>query len=419
MYTLVSAVLKERNTNNPWSEVNVSTVTVRDFLDDYISGYVVLTNSSLPGEHIVDYMTFLTGNLPKPLININFVQWLSLIGNRVLPTIKEPDFSYGEAWYSDAIKAGWTVNRAHPTSPSNVNYTQADLIDGLLSKPTVAMDIYGDYILATQNGLLHLSYPTTQGLKVKDLTQSFYSSNKSNVGVMSFTDIGKVTQVPITITNLIPVDPTDNMMREFHVDTGMDLTNKTVWISIGGYLHTDVTEVYVANQETGLVGVNIGKVDIARRIAYSSQLIDLSSLGVFKPDWSPTLFDLTALKTHVVMQRYLTLSQSFVIIIDTQNITIEKEELEFTGIVGVYKCPKRRSYAVFNQEGLFQYYAPAKINNDAMGVLTPATIHGYNGYDTENWTQTPWYSQDYRLRFNDRYPSLHVKRFISTDMTRL
>lgn len=419
MYSLVTAVLKERNTNRPWSEVDLNQVTVKDFQNNYVSGYVVLANSSLPGEHIVDYMTFLSGNLPQPLVNITFVQWLSLIGNRVLPVIKEPEFAYGEAWYSDAIKAGWKIERAHPISPSNENYTQADLTDGLLVKPSVSMDIYGDYILTTQNGLLHFSYPTPKGLKVKDLTKSFYSSKKENVGVMSLTDIGKVKQIPITLSNLIPVDLTDNMMREFHVDCDMDLTGKTVWISIGGYLHTDVSEVFISNRERGLVGVNLSKVDIPKRIAHSSTLIDLSSLGIFKEDWSPTLFDLNELKSQVVMQRYLTLSQSFIIIIDTQNISVEIEQLEFTHVVGVYKCLQRRSYAIFNQYGLFQYYAPAKIDNDQMGVLIPAVIHSYNDYDTTNWTDTPLYGKDYRLRFNDRYPSLHVKRFISTTMVRL
>lgn len=418
MYYLVTAVLKERNTNKPWSEVDLNDVTVSDFLNNYISGYVVLTNNSLPGEHIVDYSTFLSGNLPYPIIDVKFPQWLALINNRVLPTIQEPDFAYGEAWCSDAIKAGWAIERMHPVAASNDNYTQADLTDGLLVKPSVSMDAFGDYILVTQNGLLHYSYPTDRGIKVKDLTASFYSSNKQHVGVMSFTDIGKVTQVPITKSNLIPVDPTDNSMREFYVDTGLDLTNKTVWISIGGYLHTDINEVFASNPSKGLVGVDIKKVDIPRRIAHSSQLIDLSSLGIFKPDWSPTLFNLDELKSQVVMQRYLTLSQSFIIIIDAQNIAIEKEELEYTGVVGVYKCPRRRSYAVFNQYGLFQYYASAKIDDNKMGVLIPPDLKTYNDYDTTNWTNTPLYGEDYRLRFNDNYPSLYVKRFISTDMIR-
>lgn len=416
MYSLVTAVLKERNSNKPWSEVDLNNVSARDFLNNYISGYVVLTNISLPGEHIVDYMSFLTQPLPQPLVNITFVQWLALIGNRVLPTISEPDFKYGEAWWSPICKANWELQKAHPISPSTQNYTPADLVDGLLTKGSVSMDVYGDYILVTQNGLLHFSYPTPQGLKVSDLTQSFYSSNKNSVGVMSFTDIGKVKQVPVTIDNLIPVDPTDNYMREFHIDTETDLTGKTVWISIGGYLHTSVDEVFSVNDKTGLVGVNLEKVDIPRRIAHSSQLIDLSSLGIFNPDWSPTLFNLNDLKTHTVMQRYLTLSQTFVIIIDTQNIQIQHEPLDYTGVIGVYKCNERRSYAVTNQYGLFQYYAAGKIDDDKMSVLIPPDLTMYNGYDTTHWETGPTYSEDYRLRFNDRYPLLHVMRILSTDM---
>lgn len=416
MYSLVTAVLKERNTNKPWSEVDLNNVSARDFLNNYISGYVVLTNNSLPGEHIVDYMTFLTQPLPQPLVNITFPQWLALINNRVLPTITEPEFEYGEAWWSPICKAGWDLKKAHPLSPSTENYTDADLVDGLLTKGSVSMEVYGDYILVTQNGLLHFCYPTPQGLKVSDLTQSFYSSNKNSVGVMSFTDIGKLQQIPVTIENLIPVDPTDNMMREFHVDTGVDLTNKTVWISIGGYLHTSADEVYVSNAEKGLVGVNLERVDIPRRIAHSSQLIDLSSLGIFNPNWSPTLFNLNELKTHTVMQRYLTLSQTFVIIVDSQTVEVKEEELEYTGVIGVYKCNERRSYPIVNQYGIFQYYAAGKINDDKMSVLIPPDLTKYNDYDTTRWQTGPSYSEDYRLRFNDRYPALFTKRFLSVDM---
>lgn len=418
MYSLVTAVLKERNSNKPWSEVDLNKVKVSSFFNNYISGYVVLTNRSLPGEHIVDYKTFITGPYPLPLLDLDFPQWLTLIGNRVLPKIKEPEFAFGEAWYSDAYKAGWDVQRAHPIAPDNDNYTEADLIDGLLVKPSVSMEVYGDYILTTQNGLLHFCYPTPKGLKVKDLTKSFYSSKKTSVGVLSMTDIGKVKQVPMSLTNIIPVDDTDNLMREFHVDLDMDLTGKTVWASVGGYLHTDIDEVFIVNRETGLVGFDLKKVDIPRRVAHSSELIDLSSLGILIPDWSPNLFNLNELKTREVMMKYLTLSQSFIIIIDTENVQIQTEELEYTGVIGTYISPKRRSFAVFNQYGLFQYYAAGKLNDDKMSVLVPPTIMKYNDYDRSDWTKTPLYGEDYRLRYSDRYPVLTIKRIISTTMVR-
>ncbi len=418
MYSLVTAVLKERNTNKPWSEVDLTNTTVSEFFKKYISGYVVLTNNSLPGEHIVDYAAFITGRLPQPLIDIKFPQWLALINNRVLPTIKEPTFSFGEAWYSDANKAGWEVKRAHPIAPSTENYTDADLTDALMRKPSLSMSVYGEYILVTQNGLLHFSYPTDQGLKVKDLTKSFYKSNKNNVGVFGFTDIGKLKQIPITTDNLHAVDDEDNMMREFYIDTEMDLTGKTVWVSIGGYLHTDINEVFAVNEKTGLVGVNLKRVDIPRRVAHSSQLMDLTSLGILLPDWSPTLFNLGSLRTREVMTKYLTLSQSFVIVIDTQNINIVTEQVEFTGIIGVYKTPNRRNYAIMNQDGLFQYYAAGKLDDGGMSVLIPPEAKSYSTYDTENWLLSPLYGKDDRLRYSDRYPSLHIKRIISTSMVR-
>lgn len=416
MYKLVTAVLKEKNSSIPWSEVDISLTPIKDFFNNYISGYVVLTNDSLAGEHIVDYKTFITGNYPTPILNINFNQWLALIGNRILPTIKEPTFVEGEVFYSDAFKAGWKVTRAHPISPNVENYTDAQLTDGFMTKSGLNMQNYPDSFLVTMNGLLHYSYISENGIKVKDLTKSFYKSNKQEVGIFSFTDVGKVTQVPITLDNLVSVNDTDNYRREFCVRTNVDLRGKTVWASIGGYLSFDLDQVSVNNPESGLVYINLSNDVIAKRVAHSCQLIDLDDLGVFIPDFSPTSFNLDDFNTRLIMQRYLTLSQSFIIIIDTNNIEIEKKEIEYTGVVGVYKYPERISLPIFNQYGLLQHYLPTKLDNDEMGIITPAEIKSYTDYDTTDWYTTGIFSEDYRLRFNDRWHSLHALRFKSTNI---
>lgn len=412
MYKLVTAVLKEKNSSKPWSEVDISLTTVSDFFSKYISGYIVLTNDQLAGEHIVDYRTFITGAYPTPIANINFNQWLSLIGNRVLPTIKEPNFTTGEVYFSNALKAGWTITKAHPISPNVENYAAADLTDGLLTKAGVSIVNYPDSFLVTVNGLLHRSYAYENSIKVKDLTKTFYKSNKCDVGLFSFTEVGSVKQVAITLDNLVSVNDTDNYKREFCVNTGMDLTNKTVWASIGGYLVRDHDFVNVNNFESGLVYVNLSNADLVKRLAHQCTLMDVDDLGVMMEEFSPTSFNLNEFNTRLVMQRYLTMSQSFIIVIDTQNIEEEKVYIRPTGVVGVYTHHERISLPIFNQHGLIQEYQPTKID-EGMGILTPPDLMKYNVLNTTPAKASAFFDNDDRLRFSDNWPSLTGIRFRS------
>lgn len=412
MYKLVTAVLKEKNSSKPWSEVDISLTTVSQFFSKFISGYIVLTNDQLAGEHIVDYRTFITGPYPTPIADINFNQWLALIGNRVLPTIKEPEFTTGEVYFSNALKAGWEITKAHPISPNTDSYPIADLTDGLLTKRDVSMVNYPDSFLVSVNGLMHYSYRYENSIKVKDLTKSFYKSKKCEVGIFSFTEVGSVKQIPITPENLLSVNSTDAYKREFCVKTEMDLKDKTVWASIGGYLIRDIKSVSVNNFEDGNVYINLTDSDLVKRLAHQSTLMDVDDLGIMIPDYSPTSFNLDDFNTRLVMQRYLTMSQSFIIVIDTPNIQEEKIDIHFTGVVGVYTHHERIGMTIFNQYGLVQEYQPSKID-EGMGILTPPDLMKYNVLNTAYNKDTKIFDSNDRLRYSDRWPSLTGVRFKS------
>lgn len=416
MYSFVTAVLKKKGSSETWTETDISMMTLNDFFNLFSSGYVVLEHTSLQGEHIVDYREFKTGPYPAPTLGITFSVWLTLLPNVIFPTIEEPKFQTSKVLFSEVYKAGWSVQRAHPISPDTDGFTPAQLTDGLLTKPGVSMDDHGKHFLVTVNGHFHLSFPTDAGIKVRDLTKSYLASNRQDVGIFSFTDVGDVLQIPITPDNLIAVDDVDAYQREFLVKTDMDLSDKVVWASIGGYLIHLPTSISVNNYESGTVYINIDDVDIPRRILESIGKIDLKDLEITREDWSPNLIELKKLRTREVMQKYLTKSQSFIIVIATDNIHAVKEDLHFTGVMGQYQHHERVALPLFNQHGLIQHYAPTKLANDTMGVLVPVDYHRYSLTDTTQWRYDNTIQKDYRQRYSEEVHALEFVHFTATKM---
>lgn len=417
MYSLVTAVLLSREPNSTWEEMDIALVSVYDFQTKFVSGFVVLEHTSLAGEHIVDYQTFLRHKLPQPSPTLTFERWLTSFPNIILPTIKEPVFSSGSITYSDAYKAGWRSKRAHPVAPDNDNYTDAQLVDSLLTKPNFSYSDFGNQVLVSVNGHLHLAFPTANGIKVRDASKTFMHSGRYEVGLIGTSEIGNTKQIPITEDNLIATTEDDNFEREFLVDLEEELYGKTVWISIGGYLLTDNDYIRIINAEKGLIYVDISKFDIARRITDSMESIDLSSLGIERKDFSPNLVDISKLKTPEVVQKYLTLSQSFIIVVDSNLTVTTMEDIGKTSILSQYIYHKPAPLLLVDQYGLIRNYQPILTRDNTMTMLVPTVYKDYRLYDTTQWRGEKLYGTDFRQPYgqNEQYlQALHVTGYTMT-----
>lgn len=341
MYQYTRSYLRPRGLNKTWVNVDVSLVPLATLFDNYVDGYVVLNNNVISGTPLyVNYHDLKQTALP--FANLPFATWLAWIGNVALPySSVEPNYITHTALYSDAVQAMFTVTRVHPTiAPDHcvdLGLPLSSLTDLLLHKDNISFDELHQYALFTVNGLVHRSIPTDTGMQLSKGGQSVDLCNQAHVGVISFKAIGEIQQIPITLNNIYGQTHVAHRYSVF-VETGMDLRNHSVMLSLGGYLHVCDHVVSVVSSDTGVVRIELSRVDLVRRMLESKQYIDLSTMPVTESAIRIGALVVGEVYPDAAIDAYLTLSQSFLIVVAAPNLHTTTIKLAPPTLPGVFEC---------------------------------------------------------------------------------
>jgi hypothetical protein len=301
---------------------------------------------------------------------LSFSNWLaSLTNNNTglttnLPTVTDvPTYTTTRVLYSDAFKAQYDVQRVHPTAPPANPYPLGDKTDLLIGKVGVNPTTLYENCLFTVNGLFHMSDLTIYGVKIKEGGRTCDVSGQNKVGILSFREIGTVQQIPIDSSML--GRPSNLYFRKNNIwlKTGVDMTNKTAMLVLGGYLHV-VDNIYsVVNAEEGIIQINISQICLMHRMFESKKIIDLTSLGLPEASYNEDLVviqgslpDTYGLYDDRTIENMIDLSQSFVVLVDTPTLYTEKHLLSRTDINGVYLSPEEARYPIRGKFGAFPEY---------------------------------------------------------------
>ena len=118
---------------------------------------------------------------------------------------------------------------------------------------------------------------------------------------------------------------------------GEDFSDKTVMLSIGGFLHFDNQGFRVLSDKT--IYFDWWRLDISKRYLLSRNKIDFSKFAKVIQDElkDPVLaIDETLGNSDEAIMAYLTMSQSFVIVVDAKDTFFDKTTLERTPYPGRY-----------------------------------------------------------------------------------
>lgn len=403
MYTLITAVLREKGPNKTWEEVDISQKKVSDIFSAYISGYIVLTNPLLSGEQIVDFHTLKQLNLPFGTGDFTFTVWLGSFPNTLLPVLtKEPKYSFGSAVYADAYRSGFKMEPCHPTASSNANYTKAQLTDGYIQKDLTSSGDIEDYALIVVNGLLHLHSAFKDGVRVRGMMKSMWNAGDNNIGVISFAKIGRLQLIPITKDIIDRQSGDIDLRNEAFVNTGIDLNRKSVMASIGGYLvYGDA--IRTVNADNGIVKIDLSRFDLPRRIFNSRNIIDLSSLNLTTSQLDPRIISPEELRSDEVILEYLTLSQSFLIVVDTDAIVTEKRKVPFSGVFGTYEYKGNPKEVLMDSKGQISHYWPVELENDDLHVVCENDYDSFELRSTTGWRDLRGFSNEREVYGDDHH----------------
>ena len=388
MYQYTRSFLRPRGLNKTWIAVDISLVPMATLLAQYVDGYIVVTNPVISATPMyIQYRTLTQTTLP--MVNLPLASWLAWIGNVALAySSTEPTAVTGTVRYSDAVQARFQLRRIHPTTPwdpcsHDDHIPLSSLTDLSLHKDNVSLEELHQYVLCTVNGLLHRTILTDIGMQIEDGGSSVDICNAASVGVLSLREVGVVRQVPLTAANLKYKAGTPHRHIAY-VETGLDLNNCTVMLSLGGYLHACDGVATIVSHDTGVVGLSLTRVDLARRILESSRYIDLSSIPITRSNIRTGAIVVDELDSNAVVDAYLQLSQTFLVVVSTSMLYVDYTALDTPTLPGVYTTVNEPQYPIRSSTGRLPEYWRRQEYSGWVLDSTQLYDHDYL------YTTTPW-----------------------------
>lgn len=369
MYHLVAAKVKTDYTNGDWWEEDLSTVTIRDIIDNYRLVHLMLTNDVILTPLFADFFDFLSLSFLD--VSMTLPDWFASIGSSTLPTSPTfPTYESKTVQYRDAFQSLFSVQKVHPTiDPEIENTPDGDKIDLLLSKNGLTQYDIADYCLVSVNGFMHFTEANDRGLYVRNGAEKILETDERNVGIYSFAKLGKLTLKPLSTLEMFTA--TGVVLRGFNgndvyplsnddysdtifIDVGESLINKSVLLSVGGYFHA-MDNVYSIVGET-TIKLDFKKIPFARRLLESKKYINLSSLNLTENPNNTSAMAVEEILTNATVQAYLNLSQSFLILVDSPNLYTQRHIMENGRLPGVYFHPETTHYPMMIDNGRLAEY---------------------------------------------------------------
>ena len=335
MYSFVNAVCLSRSIGSQWHEVDLSEILMFDIFTTYSKVYLTLTNPNIINEVFVDLDTQRT---EFSSYQGTLSEWLVTLANRTLPIVESiPSTIVKSAKYSDAIRSGYKVNLTKIGVVTPDNYPADELHDLVLTRPQYSTDLslIHSHCLVSVNGYYHMTDTDEHKAYVYNGADAMRRSKVNHVGILSFLDIGALQKIKIDPNQIYPQSLNAPLSQRLYFDVTQDLTNKSVILILGGYLVFPSEGVFWQSGDRTFA-LDINEIPYPQRIYESSKYLDLSSLGLTDLHINPEAINTAELYSDAVLKRYLTMSQSFLVIVDKPNLVTNKIHIRHSHLPGMF-----------------------------------------------------------------------------------
>lgn len=396
MYILVRARYRRDRRHGRWTEANLADEPIGTLSANYgdIYLYVEYPGAGTPitkALHWVNVSEII--NTFDPMLTVQ--QWLTAMGNKTLPFDKElPNEKVRLVKYAQAWHCGYNVQAAPANGHIDQDISTYYKEDLILTHPKFKPQFIRDNSLITVNGYFHLTDWTDAGVRVIDGNKTVLRSNDNQIGIYSFEKIGKLKFVPITDDMIIKASDDTPLWDATYLKMpkDIDFTNKTVLLVTGGYLNV-LSDVYQRiNEDTWRL--SYGRMMFLNRYLQSVLDMDLTSLGLETEEDAPSLFNAQQLKEDSVIRAYLTLSQSFFVIVDSPSMFQQYEPVQYLNEPGRFITYKSEQLPLVGAYGRMLDYHIIKEPARALAIpkvdqqfVYCATMNQRNNYDAHhrNW----------------------------------
>lgn len=329
MFTFKSATTLARTTGAQWATLDISTFPLMEVFGNLYKIFLTLEDVDTKEIKYVDF-TPLRGTYSSYTKTI--VDLLKEINNDVFTFVDSvPNTKIKYAKYSNTIQAGYKVEIAN-IKLGNVSLADKGMNPDLkINRPgyeTDMWDIY-NYCLVSVNGFFHNLDCDGNYCYVENGGVSGKKTNDNHVGILSFLNIGKVNRIKLKEENINPINPGDFLRDKLYFTVDEDLTNKQALLVLGGYLIFPQENIF---DRTGVstFSLNLTGLNILEKVMESSFYLDLTSLGLSRRVDAPDMINAEEFLSDAIIKKYMTMSQSFLVVIDTDNLGFNKIQIETT-----------------------------------------------------------------------------------------
>ena len=341
MYIFVSAIGKSVKNAGRWEDIPLGDMLISDIPSLYQKVKVVLSNPFIDHQVGLDLDT--VQNILSAYNSLTFNQFLVAYGSKALPTVDTLwVLNKQYVTYCDGFQAGYAVEPANPNVAPDAQLPVADKKWLFVSRPNTDMLKFFNNVLVSVNGFFHFTEGDASGCWIEDGMVSSIVSNEAQIGFHNFQHVGSIRLKKITPDMIYKRYENQVYRDRMCINVGEDVTNQSVGIVIGGYLHLlDDTNFYRVGDK--VMEVKINNLPLIERYHESMRWLDLSSLPMERTDVNDSQVAIDSFYSDANLVAYMTLSQSFLVFIDNTELFIEREGVKASRTPGLavgYKEPK-------------------------------------------------------------------------------
>lgn len=381
MYTLVKAYHLDRLIKNKWVELTDLEGLLNTKVE-YVNGtygrtQLILTHNTEPDKRLLYDFTEKHSEF-QGTTGSTLRQWLIDAAGFNLHTTVHNKMTIGKAMYADLIEAKFKIETVIPGGTFNPVLADEVRSDLLITVPShVSPEVVRDNCLFTVAGYLHRPYATVNGVYLQDGGTTHNRSNMNTAGIISMNTLGGLKTYPITEDMLSALPGREERRRKLRQPVFVKIPNynpktQTAFLSLMGVLLPMGKTFYEVGE--GLFEINLVQYDYLMQFMRAERILGFKELKkkIEQRKDAPTLLSLFDVAGRDFLLGILTCSQTFIIVVDTPGVYIERKQLETTQNSMSFISPIPVEGPVVDGQGVFLEYL---INRDldAWVIDTPPT----------------------------------------------
>ena len=361
MYTFIRAIAVKYGYNQRWEEVDISSIPANILFTKYRQIYAVLTNTVAIDEMTLD-LNLLSADLQIYTGTIS--DYLSANGNNVLPTAPgHPVITRANVIFSDAFEADYNIEQINLEVGAGVELPDEDKPHLVILKADEPEPF--DYpqfrrkVMANVNGFYHRTGSDSNGYYILDGNKTSRKAKQNHVGLLSFATMGDLVYLDITDDNLLFdfFDGTDDVERVYLKYDKDAFDGKTPLLILGGYMILVDGETLL-NANEGVLTFKTRLYPTFERYFESKNSLDYSDFGIVSNNQPSNLdwVELSIFRKEDYWRKLFKMSQSFVVLVDSQHLVIEKTYPELQTVPHTFMSYEQPKWPLVVCEGKHEVF---------------------------------------------------------------